>query len=102
MTPEQVSNAMRELEALKAENQRLQNLVEKVKQEQVSITTGQRGGVCIKIPGRNFPVSAYKEQWPYILDNADRIRAYIEKHQAELKTAKEAFALYGKATHLEG
>jgi len=72
-----------ELERLRAENARL-----KGGQSRVSLKVGAKGGVSLYGLGR-FPVTLYKEQWVKLLDMADDIRAFLQEHDAELKTTLE-------------
>ncbi|HEX9818927.1 MAG TPA: hypothetical protein VGD07_04865 [Methylomirabilota bacterium] len=51
----------------------------------VSIKVSEKGGVSVYGLGR-FPVTLYKEQWAKLLDMAGDIRAFITKHDAQLKT----------------
>lgn len=70
-----------ELERLRAENAAL-----KAKSNQGgSIRVSERGAVSVYGLGR-FPVTLYKEQWAKLLDMAEEIRAFIQEHEAELKT----------------
>jgi hypothetical protein len=70
-----------EIERLKAENEALKARTTRG----VSIKVSEKGGVSIYGLGR-FPVTLYKEQWAKLLDMADDIRAFLEEHDAQLKT----------------
>ena len=72
-----------EIERLKAENERLKTQ----RASRIALRVSEKGGVSLYGLGR-FPVTLYKEQWIKLLDMADEIRAFIGKHDAELK-AKE-------------
>lgn len=52
----------------------------------VTIKVGQKGGIVVSMGGR-FPVTLYADQWEQVLDNAAKIRAFIETHP-ELKRKK--------------
>ena len=70
-----------EVERLKAENAALKARTTRG----VSIKVSEKGGVSVYGLGR-FPVTLYKEQWAKLLDMAGDIRAFIEEHDAQLKT----------------
>jgi len=76
-------DVQKELERLRAENERLKKTASKG----VSMKVSEKGGVSIYGLGR-FPVTLYKEQWGKLLDMADDIRAFIRDNEASLK-AKE-------------
>jgi hypothetical protein len=69
-----------ELERLKAENEALKAR----RSGAVSMKVSEKGGLSVYGLGR-FPVTLYQEQWLKLLDMAEDIRAFIQKHQAELK-----------------
>ena len=69
-----------ELERLKAENERL-----KGQRGRSSLKVSEKGAVSVYGLGR-FPVTLYKEQWTRLLAMADEIKAFIQEHDAELKT----------------
>ncbi len=69
-----------ELERLKAENASLKARGARG----LSLKVSEKGGVSVYGLGR-FPVTLYMEQWTKLLDMADDIRAFIGKHEAELK-----------------
>ena len=74
-----------ELARLKAENEQL-------KREQaspLSLKVSQKGALSVYGLGR-FPVTLYKEQWARLLENAEDIRAFLEEHDAELKSKEKA------------
>jgi ABC-type Fe3+-hydroxamate transport system substrate-binding protein len=70
-----------ELDRLRAENEALKNRKAPV----VSIKVSAKGGVSVYGLGR-FPVTLYKEQWLRLLDMGEEIRAFIQDHDANLKT----------------
>lgn len=43
---------------------------------------GEKGGVSVYGLGR-FPVTLYYEQWIRLLDNAEELRAFLEKSKSE-------------------
>ncbi len=69
-----------ELERLKAENEALKAR----RSGAVSMKVSEKGGLSVYGLGR-FPVTLYQEQWLKLLDMTEDIRAFIQKHQAELK-----------------
>ena len=71
----------RELERLKAENERLK----RDRGRTVSLKVSEKGGVSVYGLGR-FPVTLYKEQWTTLLAMTDEIRAFLVEHDAVLKT----------------
>ena len=71
----------RELERLKAENERLKH----AHTRGVTLRVSEKGGVSVYGLGR-FPVTLYKEQWAKLLDMADDIRRFIAENDAHLKT----------------
>ncbi len=73
-----------ELERLKAENAALKSRTSKG----ISMKVSEKGGVSVYGLGR-FPVTLYKEQWTKLLDMAEDIRAFMQDHEAELKTKEE-------------
>ncbi|MGE0827209.1 MAG: hypothetical protein AB7G75_29565 [Candidatus Binatia bacterium] len=77
-------DVLAELERLKQENAALKARSSKG----VSLKVSEKGGVSVYGLGR-FPVTLYKEQWARLLDMADDIRAFIQEHEAELKTKEE-------------
>jgi len=70
----------RELERLRAENERLK----RAQSRGISLKVSEKGGVSVYGLGR-FPVTLYKEQWAKLLDMADEIRGFIRDHDGELK-----------------
>jgi hypothetical protein len=69
-----------ELERTKAELERL-----KSRGRSTSLKVSEKGGVSVYGLGR-FPVTLYKEQWTKLLAMADEIRAFMQEHDAQLKT----------------
>lgn len=72
-TPEQ------ELERLRAENAKL-----KGKKKEMSFKVSTKGAVSVYGLQR-FPVTLYQEQWIRLLDNGEKIRAFIEANKGQLK-----------------
>ena len=70
-----------EVERLRAENERLRGQ----RTSRTALKVSAKGGVSLYGLGR-FPVTLYKEQWLKLLDMAADIRAFLEEHEAELKT----------------
>jgi len=70
-----------EVERLRAENERLKGQ----RSGRTTLKVSEKGGVSLYGLGR-FPVTLYKEQWIKLLDMAPEIRAFIDEHEAELKT----------------
>ena len=75
-------DATHELERLRAENERLRRTAAS---RGMTIKVSEKGAVSVYGLGR-FPVTLYKEQWVKLLDIAGDIRAFIQEHDAELKT----------------
>jgi hypothetical protein len=73
-----------ELERLKAENEHLKSQ----RGRATGLKVSEKGGVSVYGLGR-FPVTLYKEQWTKLLAMADQIRAFMDEHDAELKTKPE-------------
>jgi hypothetical protein len=74
-------DASRELERLRAENERLKRTADRG----MTLKVSEKGGVSVYGLGR-FPVTLYKEQWLKLLDMAADIRAFIREHEGSLKT----------------
>ena len=70
-----------ELARLKAENERLKGQQARGTGMKVS----EKGALSVYGLGR-FPVTLYKEQWTKLLAMADDIKAFLEEHDAQLKT----------------
>jgi hypothetical protein len=70
-----------ELERLRAENEALK----KSGRSKTSMKVSEKGALSVYGMGR-FPVTLYKEQWLRLLAMADDIKAFIEAHNASLKT----------------
>ena len=45
---------------------------------------GEKGGVSVYGLGR-FPVTLYYEQWIRLLEQADKLRSFLEENKAKLK-----------------
>lgn len=71
----------KELERLRAENERLK----KGSSKGMSLKVSEKGGVSVYGLGR-FPVTLYKEQWKKLLDMSDEIRNFIEVNDSQLKS----------------
>ncbi len=74
-------DAGRELERLRAENERLKRTASRG----VTLKVSEKGGVSVYGLGR-FPVTLYKEQWTKVLDMADEIRGFIRDNATSLKS----------------
>jgi hypothetical protein len=72
-----------ELERLRAENERLKRSGQG--QSRLAMKVSEKGALSVYGMGR-FPVTLYKEQWLRLLTMADDIKAFIEAHQAQLKS----------------
>ena len=78
-----------ELEAMRAENQRL-----KAEKEAAmvggafSMKVSEKGAVSVYGLGR-FPVTLYLEQWLKLLAHSDDIKGFIVKNQAKLATVAD-------------
>jgi hypothetical protein len=71
----------KELERLRAENERLK----RGNVRGISLKVSEKGGVSVYGLGR-FPVTLYKEQWKKLLDMSDEIRSFIEDNDSQLKS----------------
>ena len=71
----------KELERLRAENERLK----KGSSKGMSLKVSEKGGVSVYGLGR-FPVTLYKEQWAKLLAMGDEIRQFIEANESQLKS----------------
>ena len=73
----------KEIERLKAENEKLKE--DKKKPKSITFKVSQKGAVSAYGLGR-FPVTLYKEQWHKLLDKKDELLEFIFEHESELKT----------------
>ena len=71
----------RELERLRAENERLRA---RRAAGDVTMRVSEKGGVSVYGLGR-FPVTLYQEQWDKLLAHVDEIRAFIAENRPRLK-----------------
>jgi hypothetical protein len=71
----------KELERLRAENERLK----KGTARGMTLKVSEKGAVSVYGLGR-FPVTLYKEQWKKLLDMSDEIRNFIEVNDSQLKS----------------
>ena len=81
MSTNDSDNLKKELERLRAENERLKKGTSKG----MSLRVSEKGGVSVYGLGR-FPVTLYKEQWKKLLDMSDEIRSFIEANESQLKS----------------
>ena len=77
---------MAEIERLRAENAVLQNA--QASKYRTAIQVSAKRAVSVYGFGR-FPITLYAPSMLALLDKADEIRAFIEKHRSELSWAKE-------------
>jgi hypothetical protein len=75
-------------EDLQAEVERLRRENQELKHERgprgLQLKVSPKGAVSLYGLGR-FPVTLYREQWERVLAMGDEIRAFITRHDAELK-----------------
>ena len=71
----------KELERLRAENERLK----KGSSKGMTLKVSEKGGVSVYGLGR-FPVTLYKEQWKKLLDMSEEIRNFMEVNDSKLKS----------------
>jgi len=74
-----------QLEALKAENERLKQK----KNSAISMKVSEKGAVSVYGLGR-FPVTLYQEQWMKLLSLSDEIKQFIDENRAQLKVKEQA------------
>jgi hypothetical protein len=80
MSDQDPEDIRKELEKLRAENERLK----RGSARGMSLKVSEKGGVSLYGLGR-FPVTLYKEQWKKLLDMSDEIRRFIEANDSQLK-----------------
>ena len=81
MSTQNPDDLKKELEQLRAENERLK----KASSKGISLKVSEKGGVSVYGLGR-FPVTLYKEQWKKLLDLSDEIRNFIDANESQLKS----------------
>lgn len=72
-----------QLEALKAENQKLQN---KRYGGDVRFKVSQKGAVSVYGLSARFPTTLYKGQWERLLDNVDDLKKFLKDNDHLLAT----------------
>ncbi len=81
---QQLEALIKQMEALKAENEALK--LAKVKN--LSLKVSKKGAVSLYGMGR-WPVTLYGTQWERLLDKAEDIKAFLVEHKAELAVKGE-------------
>ena len=71
-------------EELLARIAELEKQADKQKPGAVAFKVSEKGGVSVYGLGR-FPVTLYYEQWLQLLDNAEKLRAFLEENKGKLK-----------------
>jgi hypothetical protein len=51
----------------------------------IKLKVSEKGALSVYGLGR-FPVTLYKEQWKRLLEQSDKIKAFLGEHDAELKS----------------
>lgn len=74
---------MKELEQLKAENEKLKS--KKGTPGQITFKVSEKGAVSVYGMGR-FPVTLYKEQWEKLLAKSEELLEFIRENESSLKT----------------
>ena len=77
------ADLMAQLEALKAENQRLKE----ARTSRISFKVSEKGAVSVYGLGR-FPVTLYRSQWDRLIQAMPGLKAFIEAHSDQL-TSKD-------------
>lgn len=75
-----------EIERLKADNNRLRTL--KASAQVITPKVSEKGAVSVYGLGK-WPVTLYKSQWLRLLANADKIRAFIDANDSQLKQKED-------------
>ena len=76
-----VSELRAELERLRAENRKLKGEFAKPTLRII------KGRLLMKIPGRRFPLTLYKEQWLKIIEHKEEILNFIRDNNFRLRQA---------------
>ena len=66
---------------LKARLSELEKQVAGRRSGELEMRVGEKGGVSVYGLGR-FPVTLYYEQWIRLLDNSEKLRAFLEENRA--------------------
>ncbi len=69
---------------LKAKVAELEQKLKSGKSDEVEFRVGEKGGVSVYGLGR-FPVTLYYEQWVRLLDQAEKLRNFLEEKKREGK-----------------
>jgi hypothetical protein len=76
--------AEEKLSRLEAENKALKEQIDQRKPGELRLKISEKGGLSVYGLGR-FPVTLYKEQWTRLLNQAEEIKAFLKKHDQDLK-----------------
>lgn len=85
MNSKSVEEMARELEELKAENEKLKKGGTSNRSKELYMKVSEKGGLSVYGLGR-FPVTLYKEQWVKLLQKSEDIKEFISENDHLLKT----------------
>lgn len=84
----QIAEKDREIENLRLRHDNVA-LRQEAETGRIKIKIGKKRTVVVEGHRDGWPTVLYKDEWPPLLDAADRIRAFIREHDAELRASSE-------------